>query len=159
MTAVNGVTRPLPELLQEEVSLLRGFVALLQDEQKMLTSGPEDRVGELAQQKSRQTEQLTVSIRRREAALVAAGWPEGRAGMEAWAAAAGKPSAQLWTEFIQLAQEAQALNTLNGKLIVERLRHNQQAMNLLTAAANRAALYGPDGQTRNGGSGRTLGSA
>jgi flagella synthesis protein FlgN len=80
--------------------------------------------------------------------------------MAAWLTAAADPAAQAaWSALLQLAGQARDLNALNGKLIAERLRHNQQALAILLAAGDQAALYGPDGQTRLAGSGRPLGSA
>jgi flagellar biosynthesis/type III secretory pathway chaperone len=57
-----------------------------------------------------------------------------------------------------MAEKARALNQTNGKLIATRLASNQQALATLMAAANQAALYGPDGQARPLGGGRSLGS-
>lgn len=58
-----------------------------------------------------------------------------------------------------LASTAQALNETNGRLIALRLQHNQQALNVLLAAANTAATYGPDGQQQPGLGSRILGKA
>lgn len=58
-----------------------------------------------------------------------------------------------------LAAEALALNEANGKLIALRLQHNQQALNILLAAANGAATYGPDGQQQAAIASRSLGKA
>lgn len=63
-----------------------------------------------------------------------------------------------WQTLLSLAEKASALNRTNGKLIATRLAHNQQALSTLLAAANQAALYGPDGQARPVGGGRSLGS-
>lgn len=61
--------------------------------------------------------------------------------------------------FRDLAGEARALNEANGKLIALRLQHNQQALNVLLAAADSAATYGPDGQQQSGVGSRILGKA
>lgn len=61
--------------------------------------------------------------------------------------------------FRDLVGEASALNEANGKLIALRLQHNQQALNVLLAAADTAATYGPDGQQQAGLGSRILGKA
>lgn len=62
-------------------------------------------------------------------------------------------------KFRDLVSEASALNEANGKLIGLRMQHNQQALNVLMAAANSAATYGPDGQQQSGLGSRILGKA
>lgn len=62
-------------------------------------------------------------------------------------------------QFRDLISQAGALNEANGKLIAMRLRHNQQALNVLLAAADTAATYGPDGQQQSGVGSRILGKA
>lgn len=64
-----------------------------------------------------------------------------------------------WEEVLRLANEARERNQLNGKLILERMQHNQGALNVLLAAADRPQFYGADGHTRTSGGGRILGSA
>lgn len=59
----------------------------------------------------------------------------------------------------ELAAEARALNETNGKLIALHLQRNQQALNVLLAAADHAATYGRDGQPHSSLSGRSLGKA
>lgn len=59
----------------------------------------------------------------------------------------------------ELAAEARQLNETNGRLIAVHLQRNQQALNVLLAAADHAATYGRDGQQQAGVSGRSLGKA
>lgn len=59
----------------------------------------------------------------------------------------------------ELAAEARELNETNGKLIAVHLQRNQQALNILLAAADNVATYGRDGQHRVGISNRSLGKA
>ena len=61
-----------------------------------------------------------------------------------------------WQTLIDTAAQAQALNRENGVLIETRLQHNQRLLSAL-AAGVQPSLYGPDGQTRIGGTGRNLG--
>ncbi|MFN3884241.1 MAG: flagella synthesis protein FlgN [Rhodocyclaceae bacterium] len=59
----------------------------------------------------------------------------------------------------ELAAEARQLNETNGKLIAVHLRRNQQALNVLLAAADHVATYGRDGQQHRGVGSRSLGKA
>lgn len=150
-------------ILADELAALREFAALLQKEQSALLDGKADNLVALIDKKSALAARLTDSAQRREAALMELKLPAGRAGMEAWLAAAAADTAtrEHWQELLPLATEARNLNELNGKLIGTRLQHNQQALAALMGATERAMTYGPDGQTlaKPGGSGRILGSA
>lgn len=64
-----------------------------------------------------------------------------------------------WDEVIGLARAARERNALNGKLITERMAHNQAALSLLLSAADQPPLYDAEGNTRAIGGGRMLGSA
>ncbi|NMG56100.1 flagella synthesis protein FlgN [Aromatoleum aromaticum] len=64
-----------------------------------------------------------------------------------------------WGEIRELARSAQRCNEINGKLIVERMQHNQSALSVLLTAAGQPQLYNATGLTRPHSSGRHLGSA
>lgn len=151
---------PLQNLIAEEVARLRDFLVLLEKEQQALAAGDVDRLLPLADDKNRLFGRLAQLGEARGQALAAAGFPADRQGMEGWLAR--QPNAngagRTWQELLSLAEKARALNEINGKLIASRLADNQQALSALMAAANQAALYGPDGQARPIGSGRSLGS-
>lgn len=150
----------LSNLLIEEAAQLRDFVALLEREQQALVGGDVDRLMPLAAEKTEVFSRLAGLGEARNQALAAQSLPPDRAGMETWlgrhAELAG--SRRAWQELLTMAEKARVLNQVNGKLIASRLAGNQQALSALLAAANQAALYGPDGQARPLGSGRSLGS-
>ncbi len=150
----------LQNLLHEEVALLRDFLALLQREQQTLTDGDIDRLLPLASEKSALFGRLATLSEARNKSLVAQSLPPDRAGVDAWLAAHPDAASarKLWAELLAMTLEARELNRVNGSLINTRLANNQQALTTLLAAANQAALYGPDGQTTPIGSGRSLGS-
>ena len=153
---------PLVEVyrqLTEELQVLRQFVATLQQEQDALVAGNADPLIDLAERKSALADQLTLMGEARDNALLQAGLSMGKPGMDTWLASVPPPAQAAWAEFIQLATQSRDLNALNGKLIFEKISTNHQALRILTSAGERASLYGPDGQTRIGGSSRTLGSA
>ncbi len=150
--------------LTEELGQIEAFRALLAHEQAVLQGGDPDQLPELSQQKLDLTEQLASTMSQREHALRHAGFPPGRAGMEAWLATLtptlrGENQAR-WEKLLALAEECRNEHALNGKLISIRLAQNQQALTALLSAGGRPLTYGPDGQQRLGtGAGRTLGSA
>jgi flagellar biosynthesis protein FlgN len=161
------ITRPSPTgpdelagLLAQELQALRSFVALLSREQSLLTEGDTEPLTSLAAEKSHTAMELSRLAAARDRELGHLQLPPGRAGMDAWVqSATGSASRTDWSQLLELAVDARTLNESNGKLIALRLQHNQQALNILMAAADQAVTYGPDGQQRSGGSGRSLGSA
>lgn len=126
-----------------------------------MVAGEIDRLTPLIEEKALIAGRLTPFAESRKQTLAAAGLTADRAGMEKWLArlAAGDPARKTWQTLVALSSEAQSLNESNGKLIAMRMQHNQQALNVLLAAANQASLYGPDGQTKPSGGGRLFGSA
>ena len=64
-----------------------------------------------------------------------------------------------WDTLLDLALQARSLNSLNGKLIHERMAHNQSLMALLLNAARQPQFYDAEGMTHPSNSGRHLGSA
>lgn len=147
-------------LLDREFRALQSFVALLRREQSLLEEGSTESLAALAEEKLQAANELAEFSTSRDKKLVHSGLKSGRAGMDAWAASpAGAGYREQWRHLLELTAEARALNETNGKLINLRMQHNQQALNILLAAADQAVTYGPDGQQRPGGSGRSLGSA
>jgi flagella synthesis protein FlgN len=147
-------------LLSQELQTLQSFTELLRREQSLLAAGTTDGLTELANEKSTVAVELGRLAAARDMELASLRLPSGRAGMDAWTLTdAGAPSQNNWDRLLLLAAEARALNEANGKVIALQLQHNQQALTVLLAAADRTATYGPDGQPRSGTGGRSLGSA
>lgn len=150
---------PPADLIRQEAEVLGGFVALLEEEQRLLIDGGVDALPSLVERKNALAATLARLAGERAARLRAAGFPEDAKGMEGWlvADAAGRAA---WQRLLPLASRARELNELNGRLIADRLQRNQSALEaLLPASRTQAALYGPDGQTSVPGAGRSLGSA
>lgn len=151
----------LSDNLKDELAALRGFVAALQQEQQILVSGDIDRLLPVVEKKTGLAASLARFADQRQRLLSAAGLPNDRNGIETWLTGQAV-SAEIrndWASLVALTAEAQTLNESNGKLIAMRMQHNQQALNVLLAAANQATLYGPDGQTKATGGGRLFGLA
>lgn len=151
----------IAELISAELGILREFVEVLRREQAALTDGATDSLMDLAEEKIRHAEHIANLHRDRDALLRSAGLKGGREGIQALGDAGSLPvSAQNeLVTLLELAKEARSLNELNGKLVNDRLQHNQKALNALTSAAQQSTIYGPDGHTQIGAGGRTLGSA
>ncbi len=161
MTAGGSPTPiPLQNLLVEEVAQLRGFLVLLEKEQQALIDGDIDRLMPLAAEKTDIFGRLARLGEARGKTLAGNGLSADRQGMDNWLKRHPEmPGARkVWEELVALAEKGSAMNQTNGKLIATRLANNQQALSTLLAAANQAALYGPDGQARPVGGGRSLGS-
>ena len=147
--------------LNNELAALREFVAILQQEQQALVAGEIDRLMPLVKEKTSLAARLGEFAEQRNRLLATAALPANKQGMESWLSqlAPTDPARKTWASLVDLTAEAQALNESNGKLIAMLLQHNQQALNVLLAAANQASLYGPDGQTKPSGGGRLFGAA
>lgn len=153
-------TTSIVHLLQREIGILESFVALLNREHQLLSSGSTNGLAELANEKSDTAVELSQLASARDEALKRIDLPVGRAGMDAWTlSSAGVAYQRQWDRLRDLAGEARALNTANGKAINLQMQHNQQALTVLLAAANQAATYGPDGQPKCPPGSRSLGSA
>ncbi|NDU88485.1 flagella synthesis protein FlgN [Ferrovum myxofaciens] len=130
--------------LDEEISALTQFQVLLDEEQGLLMSGETLPLIPLAEKKSRLAQRLIdLTTYRRELGNPPVGHSSDRLN-----------------DLLTKTQKAETTNRTNGELIQIRLRHNQQALKILQQAAQKATLYGPDGQTLapTPGSGRPLAS-
>jgi flagellar biosynthesis/type III secretory pathway chaperone len=147
--SADAFVKSLSELLVGELSDLRRFCALLEEERKVLTGAQADRLHDIAAEKSSLAGQLSQFETRRDALLTSCGLPTGRSGMEAWLATlpdAGVDSSR-WQELLKLARQAQDENETNGRLIHLLLKQNQEALSvLLSGGAD--SIYGTDGQQR-----------
>lgn len=150
------------ELVANEFSALNVFINLLQTEQQMLGTDKAENLAQsltpLAEQKTLLCRQLEDLGRQRQLFLARHGLPPERAAIEN--GIASRPALlAAWQDCLQAARQAQSLNAQNGKLINLRLQHNRAAMNVLLTAADRVAVYGPDGHQPGGfGRGRLWGS-
>lgn len=152
--------RQVAALLRDEAVTLNDFVALLQQEQEALAKGRLDELLPLAKGKSELALRLSMLDDERLRAVGATAGSDHGQAMAAWLASSTDAGlAPTWQALLVSAAKARDLNATNGKLIAERMRHNQQALAVLLAASDAASLYGPDGQPRLGSSGRPLGSA
>lgn len=147
-------------VLQDERDAMRDFVALLEREQAALIENLTDAVLELAGQKSEQAIRLNALVETRTALFKQRYSGLAPAIIQQELQLRDPHSWNLWLELRDYAEHAQRLNQSSGELIQLKLRHNQQALNVLNNATQQADLYGANGQPSfTPGSGRPLGSA
>ena len=146
--------------LTAERNSLSDFVTLLEHEQNALVENDTDLLMQLAEQKSARALSLSNLINTRHHLLKTALNEPTTESTLTWLQAHCKQGLSLWKEIRVLGEKAKQLNQNSGELIQMKLRHNQQAMTVLNNAANKANLYGPDGQPNLSviGRGRTLGN-
>lgn len=149
----------LASLVERELRRVEAFVALLRQEQSLLETANTESLATLAAEKTRLAAELTQLCQSRETELVRQGLSPGKAGMNAWCEATDAGSRSRWQQLLKFGAEAKSLNEHNGKLIAIKLQHNQRALAVLAAAADKATTYGPDGQQLVGTGGRSLGKA
>lgn len=151
-------------LLEQTVSELQRFLAIIDAERQALVSSDIDQLPLLAEQKSALATRLVHLESVRETMLSNAGLPPGRKGVvECLSANVAQSDAAAasatWQRLIQLAAETKRNNETNGKLIASRIQQNQQALNCLLGKAADIAPYGADGQQKIATGQRPLGSA
>lgn len=155
------MSAPLLAAITAETAALQHFIAVLEEEQKLLINGDADSVLPLLEKKTQLIAELGGAGQKREAALRELGIEIRKDAMEAWFAKAPPALQQRWQQLLELAQSANQINTTNGQLINTRLQHNQQALSILMNATGSVGdnTYGPDGHQKHGSGSRPLGSA
>jgi flagella synthesis protein FlgN len=151
----------LTSAIAAETAALQRFIAVLEEEQKLLINGDADAVLPLLEKKTGFIAELGAAGQQREAALQELGIEARKEAIEAWFAGAPADFQVQWQKLLELAQTANRLNSTNGQLINTRLQYNQQALAVLMNAAGNLGddTYGPDGHKTAGAGSRTLGSA
>ncbi|MCK0510884.1 flagella synthesis protein FlgN [Aromatoleum buckelii] len=148
----------LAALIDSEAALLRAFLVLLEREETLLIAGEADALLTLTQEKSHHYQQLQRVHNDRALLLGRLRRPNDEASIRELCGSLPGTLA-CWEEIRKLAYSAQHRNQINGKLIVERMQHNQFALSVLLTAAGQPQLYNAMGMTRPRSSGRHLGSA
>ena len=140
----------LSEVLVREISDLKRFCALLEEERKVLSGAHADRLPDISTEKSSLAGALHQLEARRDALLTHEGFPAGRCGVEAWLAS--RPNLDVergrWSELQKLAARARDDNEINGRLIDLLLKQNREALSVLLSGGAES-IYGADGQQRS----------
>lgn len=138
----------MSDILQQEQSVLDGFIELLRNEQQALIKADVEALSALSDAKIKQSEQLNALAQQRAKMLAEAGYGADAAGVNGWLATQPKAVSAAWGNLMDSAKTARHLNETNGKLIHTHLQHNQMALTTLLGAAGVASVYGADGQAR-----------
>lgn len=145
-------------LIEAEAIQLKEFLSLLEREEGLLVGGDTDGLLALTHDKTDRYRQLQRLHDDRALVLGRLGLANNAQSVRSLLASLPRILAR-WEEILDLARQAQQRNDLNGKLITERMQHNQAALSVLLSAADHPQLYDASGQSRPTGSGRILGSA
>jgi len=145
-------------LIEAEAIQLQAFIEILDQEEALLIEGDTDALLALTQKKNDCYRQLQRLHADRGLLLGRLGRTPGDASIRELCSALPRVLAR-WDEVLGLAGKARDRNEINGKLILERMAHNQAALSLLLSAADQPPLYDTEGNTRAIGGGRMLGSA
>lgn len=137
---------PLIEHIQAEIQIFQQFLDTLNAEQRALSANNVAALAEISQTKTQQVETLSRLAGDRMRYLNSLGINANQDGMEQWQAMAGNAARKAWKELLEIGREANALNQINGRLILQTMQFHQQALAVLLAAANQVSLYGADGQ-------------
>jgi flagella synthesis protein FlgN len=154
----NAVFDPIAGIANER-DAVRVFIDVLRREQHALHQADVSVLLLLAAEKASHAQQLAELAQAREQWLAVPDSLEDQGDMEC--RLADHPTAAMaWQELLQLTETAHQINEINGILVNQRLRYNQQRLSALQAAAcglHDSGLYGSDGQPRTFSGGRRLG--
>src|SRR5690606_23271563 len=117
--------------LENEITLVRDFIVLLEAEAKILADGgSEVALAASTAKKDVYADQLTKAGETRQALLATLGYSADRAGLAA--AAKDHPALRTASEhLLEQTRAASELNASNGTIIDTFLAHNQQALDML----------------------------
>ncbi len=158
MTHGSNLLARVAHLIDTEVALMQRFIDLLSQEESLLIAGDTDALLILTREKTELYHQLQRQHDTRALLLGREGIANDDASMRRLCATLPDTMAR-WDKLLELAGVARAQNELNGKLIIERMQHNQAALSVLMSAGNQPQLYDAGGVARPTGRGRHLGSA
>lgn len=154
----NAVFDPIAGIANER-DAVRVFIDVLRREQHALQQADVSVLLPLAAEKASHAQQLAELTQTREQWLAVPDSFEDQGDMER--RLADHPTAAMaWQELLRLTETAHQINEINGILVNQRLRYNQQRLSALQAAARGLhdnGLYGSNGQPQIFSGGRRLG--
>ncbi len=138
----------ISQLFDQDAKQLSNLVSLLQKEQASLVDMDIDAIEHILDDKSALIQKIAESSKLRHAALAKAGFDADENGMANWIRANERDHGA-WEKFQANLETAKELNRVNGQVINQHFKRNQQAFNQLQGkpANNNAGLYGANGQT------------
>ena len=154
----NAVFDPIAGIANER-DAVRVFIDVLRREQHALQQADVSVLLPLAVEKANHAQQLAELTQAREQWFAVPGSLEDQGDMKR-RLADHPTTAMAWQELLQLTETAHQINEINGILVNQRLRYNQQRLSALQAAARGLhdnGLYGSNGQPQIFSGGRRLG--
>lgn len=130
-----------------EVQLASQLLALLANEQAVLTGNEIAAMEQLLQEKSQLIQQLSLASQQRYQALAKLGLEASETGMQQWLLDNKDAAlAKEWSQFQDVLSRSKETNRINGLLINKHFSRNQQLLGVLQGAGKAGQFYGPDGQ-------------
>ena len=154
----NAAFDPIAGIANER-DAVRVFIDVLRREQHALQQADVSVLLPLAVEKASHAQQLAELTQAREQWFAVPGSLEDQGDMKR-RLADHPTTAMAWQELLQLTETAHQINEINGILVNQRLRYNQQRLSALQAAARGLhdnGLYGSNGQPQILSGGRRLG--
>ncbi len=140
----------LSSILQSELNLSSQLSQLLQQEREALKNADLNQLQLLTQQKQPHVVQLEQLGRQREQLLKAAGFPGGKAGLEAFIANHAESEAQhlnsLLTKLRKVAKSCRDNNQINGGIVNVNRQYLVRAISILRGRDPETGAYGPGGE-------------
>ncbi len=138
----------ISQLFDQDAKQLSNLVSLLEKEQASLVDMDIDAIEHILDEKSTLIQNIAETSKSRHAALAKAGFDADENGMANWIRAHERDHSA-WEKFQTNLEKAKELNRVNGQVINQHFKRNQQAINQLQGkpANNNAGLYGANGQT------------
>jgi|SRR5690606_20620228 len=152
---MNSAVAKLQARLEQEAKLVGEFLAILEDEAKVLEDGAvEAALIETTERKNVAADALTDAAQERNRVLESLGFEADGPGLAA-AVEAHPELASLREDLIQITERARALNESNGQLIEAFLDHNQRALETLRRLTGIGDIYDASGRKRKAGAGKS----
>lgn len=117
--------------LKDELAALERMIALLQQEQEVLTRARIEQLAEISDQKARQVAQLEHLTAERRSLMLARNIPDDGSAISDWLSRHEPDLLETWQTLIDLARQAAQYNRSNGRLIASREEANRALMGLL----------------------------
>ncbi len=148
----------LQTCLENETGAMREFLAVLQDEARVLEEGAaEAALTEITARKNQAADVLAQAAEERNSQLAALEFGTDGPGLQA--AADEHPTlAQPRRQLLEVTEQARALNESNGQIIEVFLDHNERTLETLRRLTGVGDIYDASGRKRSGnkGSGRNI---
>jgi flagella synthesis protein FlgN len=140
----------LSSILQSELNQSKQLQSLLQQEREALKTADLDTIQSITQQKQSPLVQLEQLGRQRDYVLKAAGFPVGKAGLEAFIANQAESDSnkikQVLSELRQVAKSCREDNQINGGILNVNRQYLVRALSILRGRDPETGAYGPGGE-------------